>query len=223
MEDPRCPECGEPIGSTAVYCMHCSADLSDRPAVDAADRGTETGTEVAGTATEAAGTRSGSASSREPTASDEGTNNGGAVGTEGALLDPEGLLDDSLTVIVGILGGLVIGVVATVALLFITASVLALLGVVIWLLSTAYLVRRRTVQGAISRAAYGLAIVLVLVPVIPLSPVVETNAAGRATGFFVLLVVVGIPAGILAGIGYAVSLYGPEEAASAAGDGDIVR
>ena len=27
-DDPRCPECGEPIGQTATYCMHCSADLT---------------------------------------------------------------------------------------------------------------------------------------------------------------------------------------------------
>ena len=29
-DDPRCPECGEPIGQTTTYCMHCSADLTER-------------------------------------------------------------------------------------------------------------------------------------------------------------------------------------------------
>lgn len=28
-EDPVCPECAEPVGITAAYCMHCSADLTD--------------------------------------------------------------------------------------------------------------------------------------------------------------------------------------------------
>lgn len=184
VEDPRCPECGEPIGQTATYCMHCSADLSGSGAVEATEKSSSSG------------------GSPTPTDIEE---------TGGRLLDPEGLLDDSLTVAVGILGGFVIGLVATVALMFITASVLALVGVVVWLLSTAYLVRRRTVQEAISRTAYGLALVLVLVPVIPLSPAVETNIAGRAIGFFVLVFVVGIPAGILAGIGYAVSGYVPDD------------
>lgn len=26
--DPRCPECGEPVGKSASYCIHCSADLT---------------------------------------------------------------------------------------------------------------------------------------------------------------------------------------------------
>lgn len=33
--DPRCPACGEPIGQTATYCMHCSADLPQQ--LEAAD------------------------------------------------------------------------------------------------------------------------------------------------------------------------------------------
>ena len=34
-DDPRCPECGGPIGQTATYCMHCSADLTTE--LEAAD------------------------------------------------------------------------------------------------------------------------------------------------------------------------------------------
>lgn len=29
-DDLVCPECGGPIGTTSAYCMHCSADLTDR-------------------------------------------------------------------------------------------------------------------------------------------------------------------------------------------------
>ncbi|QGX93981.1 hypothetical protein EI982_03895 [Haloplanus rallus] len=52
--DPRCPNCGGPIGRTATYCMHCSADLTEeRAAADADDDGVwdeaeaEAGTEAA--------------------------------------------------------------------------------------------------------------------------------------------------------------------------------
>ncbi|MFC6952644.1 hypothetical protein [Halorubellus litoreus] len=31
MSDPRCPECGEPVGLTSTYCMHCDAEF-DSPA-----------------------------------------------------------------------------------------------------------------------------------------------------------------------------------------------
>ena len=57
--DPRCPNCGEPIGRTATYCMHCSADLTEeRAAADADDDGVwdeaeaEVGTEMAAGAAE---------------------------------------------------------------------------------------------------------------------------------------------------------------------------
>jgi membrane protease YdiL (CAAX protease family) len=28
-DDPYCPECGEPVGRSASYCIHCSADLTE--------------------------------------------------------------------------------------------------------------------------------------------------------------------------------------------------
>lgn len=183
-EDPRCPECGEPIGQTATYCMHCSADLSGRAATEGTAQSTGTGTGTGTSTTDAAG--------------------------EGQLLDPEGLLDNSLTVVVGIVGGLVIGIVATITLAFLTASGLALLGVVAWLVSTAYLARQRTVQGAVSKAAYGVALVLLLVPLIPLSPMVDMDPGSRALGFVMLVFLVGTPAAIAAGIGYVASRYVPE-------------
>jgi hypothetical protein len=36
-DDPRCPECGEPIGATATYCMHCSSDLPMDDSADVSD------------------------------------------------------------------------------------------------------------------------------------------------------------------------------------------
>lgn len=187
MVDPRCPDCGEPVGTTATYCMHCSADLTGRGPVDGAD-GTPT----------------------RHTTSDSGASEGESR-SDGTLLDPDGLLDDSLTVVVGVVGGLVVGIVATFALLFFDAG-LALLGVVVWLGATVYLVRRRTVQETLSKAAYGVGLVLLLVPLVPLSPAVETGSGGdRVVGVVVLAVLVGIPALVAAGVGYLASRYVPEE------------
>lgn len=28
-DDPHCPECGEPVGQSSTYCIHCSADLTE--------------------------------------------------------------------------------------------------------------------------------------------------------------------------------------------------
>lgn len=191
MVDPRCPDCGGAVGTTATYCMHCSADLTGRGPVDGADEGDVGGGD---------GDRGGHGGR-----SDHGD------GGDSSLLDPDGLLDDSLTVAVGVVGGLVVGIVATFALLFFDAG-LALLGVVVWLGATVYLVRLRTVQEAVSRAAYGVALVLLLVPLVPLSPAVETSSGGdRVVGVVVLGVLVGIPALVAAGVGYLASRYVPEE------------
>lgn len=36
-DDPRCPECDEPIAATASYCMHCDADLPMDDSADVSD------------------------------------------------------------------------------------------------------------------------------------------------------------------------------------------
>lgn len=194
--DPRCPECGGPIGQTATYCMHCSADLTDElEAADADDDGVWDRTE------------SPSTSPRERTAEE----------TTGGLLAPEGLVDDTLTVLVGILGGIVVGAVGTVVLVIVTGSGWAIVfGLASWLGATAYLVRRRTVQGAVAATGYAVAIVLLAVPVIALSPVVEVDGGiGERGGLFlVLLVFAAVPAGIAAAIGWVASQFVPADAGS---------
>lgn len=195
-DDPRCPECGEPIGMTATYCMHCSADLTDEQAAADTD-----------------GDQAWDRAQPERDAVDTSTGNS----TDEQLLDPDGIVDNTLTVVVGIVGGLVVGFVGTIVLAFVSGSAWALLfGFVAWLSSTAYLVRQRTVQGAVAKSGYGVALVLLLVPFITLSPVigVEGGISGRISGFFVLLVFVGIPAAVCAVVGWIAGQFVPESVES---------
>jgi hypothetical protein len=192
--DPRCPECGEPIGQTATYCMHCSADLTaERAVADVDDDGGWDRT-------------TGTAPAEGPS---------GTAAAADTLLDPDGAVDDTLTVVVGIVGGLLVGVVGTIVLLTVTGSGWSLaLGVAAWLGATAYLVRRRTVQEAVAKGAYSLAAVLLSVPVIALSPFVDVDGglAGRGGLFVVLLVFAVVPAGVAAVVGWVASRFVPESA-----------
>ncbi|MEF8841456.1 MAG: zinc ribbon domain-containing protein [Haloarculaceae archaeon] len=201
--DPRCPECGGPIGVTATYCMHCSADLTEeRERADADGDGTWDRAE--------AGSANGTATGTGATPS----TGGGDTGTgSDELLDDEGLVDNTLTVLVGIVAGIVVGVIGTVVLLAVTGSGAAVVfGLLAWLGSTAYLVRRRTVQGAVSKAGYAVAAVLLLVPFVAVSPFVDVDGGieGRVGGFVVLLVFVAVPAGIAAVVGVVASRFVPD-------------
>lgn len=192
LEDPRCPECGGPVAMTATYCIHCSTDFS------------ETGP-VPGHETAAGG---------GPTH--------GASGTVGTVLtasgtpvehplDPDGIMDNTLTVIVGLLGGLIVGVVGTIVLLFLTENLWGVgFGLVVWLGATAYLVRRRYLLDAVAKTAYSIAIVLLFVPLLAL--VLDGGLLARGGIFVLLLLIVGIPAGIAAGIGWFASRYVPDDA-----------
>jgi hypothetical protein len=137
-----------------------------------------------------------------------------SLGEEGGqLLAPDGLVDDTLTVAVGIVGGLIVGVVGTVVLGLLTESAWALpFGLVTWLGATAYLVRRRTVQAAVAKSGYAVAAVLLLVPVIALSPTVSIDggSGNRGGAFLTLLVFVSVPAGVAAFIGWIASQFVPD-------------
>lgn len=189
-EDPRCPECGEPIGQTATYCMHCSADLSDeRETMDANEDGAWDRTDAA---------RSMSSTPDDSTA---------------RLLDPRGVVDDTLTAVVGVAGGIVVGVVGTVVLGIVTQSGWAVgFGLVAWLGATAYLVRRPTVQHTVEKSGYAVALVLLLVPIIALSPLVSIDGGIEERGglFVVLLVFVAVPACVAAAIGWVAARTAPE-------------
>jgi len=198
-DDPRCPECGEPIGMTATYCMHCSADLTDEHAAADADGDLAWDADSSDSATTS--TDFGGPTEREDSA-------------DGQLLDPDGLVDNSLTVLVGVAGGIVVGLLGTIVFAIVSTSAWALpFGFVAWLGSTAYLVRRSTVQGAVAKSGYAVAVVLLLVPFVTLSPFlsVEGGLVGRAQSFVILLVFVAIPAGISAIVGFLAAQFVPDE------------
>ncbi|WP_254839509.1 zinc-ribbon domain-containing protein [Natronomonas marina] len=246
--DPHCPECGEPIGQTATYCMHCSADLTEEQ--DAADAdgdgdwdtsgtGEETsGWDDAGTEdqagdgtdgesapeptygrTDEGGTESGTATDDTAGAAADTADGGGDAGADDQLLDPDGFVDNTLTVLVGIGGGIVVGIVGTIVIAVLTGSGWGLLlGVVAWLGSTAYLVRQRTVQGAVAKSGYAVAAVLLLIPFVAFSPLanVDGGLSGRGIFFLTSLLAVAFPAGFAAAVGWVASRFVPEEAGETA-------
>lgn len=193
-DDPHCPECGEPIGQTATYCMHCSADLTDERAAADTDQDGAWESSASGPETATAST------------------------DDGALLAPDGFVDDTLTAVVGIVGGLVVGLVGTFQLLILTESAVVLpVGLVTWLGATAYLVRRRTVQEAVSKAAYALAVVFLAMPLLAASPAVDGGLAERGGLFVVLLLFAVVPAAIAAAVGWVAARFVPEGAAGSVG------
>ena len=219
-EDPHCPECGEPIGQTATYCMHCSADLSDeKAAADTNDDGAWDEAAGAGSSDGSADDSGDSAPTYDPL-EDEGGDATVNTDAGGQLLDPDGFVDNTLTVVVGIVGGIVVGIVGTIALLVITGSGWgALLGIVAWLGSTAFLVRQRTVQGAVEKSGYAVAVVLLLIPLIAFSPLADVDGGltGRGTFFLGALLAVSIPAGIAAVVGWVAGRFAPDPPAESGG------
>jgi len=219
-EDPHCPECGEPIGQTATYCMHCSADLSDeKAAADTNDDGTWDRGAGSGEGDPSAGDEGDASPTYDPL-EDAGGDATATADTGGQVLDPDGIVDNTLTVVVGVLGGIVVGIVATITLAIVTESLWGvLLGIVAWLGSTGYLVRRRTVQGAVEKSGYAAAVVLLLIPLVAFSPLasVEGGLTGRGSFFLAALVVVSVPAIIAAVVGWVAGRFAPDSPAESEG------
>lgn len=195
--DPRCPECGGPVGSTSVYCMHCGAEFPEGPAGGEPDR-RPGGPDDSADVTDADDLSwSGAADASVERGSDEGPLS--------RLLDPDGTVDDSLTVIVGVGVGVVGGVLVLFAVLFATSHEVSLLaGLVAWVGLTVHLARQRSVFGALRLGCYGLAVLLLLAPLSMLSPVVDVSGGygERVVLVVVLEVVAAIPAGVLLVAGY---------------------
>lgn len=108
------------------------------------------------------------------------------------------------------MGGLVVGVVGTVVLAVVTGSGLVVgFGLCAWLGAPAYLVRRPTVQRAVERTGYAVAVVPLSIPLVALSPFVPVDGGlGERGGLLVvLLVFVALPACIATGIEWVASRF----------------
>lgn len=154
--------------------MHCGADFEADPAdVPSTTAGGETTTESTGT-------------------------------EESHLLHPDSLADNTLTVLVGLVGGAAVGVLTLVLFLFTTQSVWSLLpAVVAWLGATGYLVTRRTVGAAFQFGCYGVAFLLVALPIIAFSGATKGGTfGGRVLLFLGGELLFGIVALVVAAIGH---------------------
>lgn len=206
----ECPSCGEPVGQGASFCMHCYEDIppddseveatvdgitdsdAEWEAATSDDSVTETTTKTETTETSVI---------KESSDKDQGSR---------AILADDGLIDNSLTVIVGITGGIIVGIVGTIVLGVATSSAWAIpAGVGGWLVSTAYLVRRPTVQAAIAHSGYAVAIVFLTIPLLALSPAVSVSGGltGRVNTFVGYLIASVFMAVFPAGVGWVASQF----------------
>lgn len=172
---------------TSAYCIHCSADLTeDRERTDTDEKNPTS--------------RPSSPQAPSPA---EDTAGGGS------LLDPDGLLNTLLTIVVGLIGGIVIGLLGWFAVSSVLSIGLGIVaGVFVWLGATAKLVRCRTVQEAVSKASYGVAIGIMLVPLIVFDP--SWDAGTRAQDFVILAVICAFPAAIVGIVGFLAARFVPE-------------
>jgi hypothetical protein len=223
-DDPRCPECGEAISATASYCMHCYTDLSDVDLTERVHRGAPDEVEYPGSETNEGDyeTMTGASETVQAAADLSGGGTEGHANEDGqwvdvprtgdgSLLDPDGIVDDTLTVVVAILASVVVGFGTLVMLLFVVESGwVLLLALLVWLWSTPYLSRRRTVQGAVSHGAYLLAAVLGSAPLV--AAIATSGGVGeRAGSFGVAAAFAAIPVGVLLVVGYVAGKFRPTE------------
>lgn len=127
------------------------------------------------------------------------------------LLDSDGVADNSLTVIVAIVGGLIVGAVATAVLLILTQSALGLLlAIVVWFGTTAHLARLPTVQHAVKQAGFFVAGVLLILPVVLAG--VSGGTFGEMIGTFLLtLLSVIVPALFAAAVALVAARHVPDQ------------
>lgn len=153
--NPQCPDCGEPVGMTATYCMHCDAEF-DAP-VSAEASADAPGHTDAADASGADSPTAGGAASPDLQSWEE------RVAT---WVGPNGWIDNSLTIVIGVVAGVGIGLLTTVLVALLTGSLWALaVGFLTLAGGTAYLANHRTVYGAIQQACYMIAPLLLAIPI----------------------------------------------------------
>lgn len=186
--DPRCPDCDGPVGTTATYCMHCGAEFAEASADAATSEGVSD--PVSDSVSDPA-----SDPVSDPVSEEE----------SGRLLDPDGLADDALTVVVGVVAGAVVGLLALILFGISTQSWWALVPTLLaWVGTSAYLVRRRTVGRAFRLGCFAVAVLLLALPVIAFSDAVQGGSfAGRIVLFIGAEVAFGVVALVVAAFGIA--------------------
>jgi hypothetical protein len=170
-----CPACGASLPVTARYCSQCGAELADPG--------------LAGDASGGAGAEAGA---------------GAGTGTGGRWpLDPDGVADDSLTLLVAAGVAAVVGVVNGVtALLTVYEGWALLVAPVAMVVVAGYLARRRTAGVALAHGLYALAATVALVPLVAFSPGWEGGDPGGTLVLFGLGgLLFGAAAVLLAGAG----------------------
>lgn len=187
--DPRCPHCGGPVSATADYCMHCEEDLPTGDARAADPYGAATTEATAWTT---------------PSAADLADRD---------WFHPDGFLDDSLTLLVGVVAGVIAGTLATFAVVWaLPAAWPFLVGGVAWLGVTVAVARNRTVFDAAEVAGYLLALVLVALPLTVSATAPMADPGESRLGLAVVLAVFAWPvAAVLAGVGRILGGFGAED------------
>ncbi|QPV61768.1 zinc ribbon domain-containing protein [Halosimplex litoreum] len=184
--NPACPDCGEPVGTRADYCMHCGAEFDDPVGGAATDDADATGP----VAPDPDGASVSDASSR----SDESTRSGG-------LLRSDGRLDGALTVAVGVAAGLFVGIAAA----FAVGSAFPVggggAGLLAWVGTTGYVLRSESVFGAVRLGAYAVAVALVVGP-LGIATGADGGLAGVVVGYLLMAVPLGVVALALVAVGY---------------------
>jgi len=185
--NPTCPDCAEPVGTRASYCMHCGAEF-DEPA----DGPTATA--------DAATTEPADQRPDGPSAPGASSESAGSA-RSGGLFRSDGRLDGALTVAVSVCAGLFVGVAAA----FAFGSALPIggggVGLVALVGTTGYLLRSESVFGAVRLGAYAVAVALVVGP-LGIATGADGGLAGVVVGYLLMALPLGVVALVLVAVGY---------------------
>lgn len=221
--DPRCPACSEPVGVRATYCMHCDSQFEQPVDGDGSEpRRSGQGDEF-GVPEESDGPADTARTDRnDPVATDVGgtaTSAGDGEDWLDRYFGPDGLIDDSLTVVIGVVVGVVCGFVALVVFGVVVGGGIGLLaGLGAWVGVTAWVARQYSVFGAVRSGCYALAVALLALPVVALTDAAQGGTlSGQILLFIVAEVLFGLFALPLAGTGYAAGKRRPDQSADATG------
>lgn len=129
----------------------------------------------------------------------------------GGILDSNGLLDRAVIVVIAVITGFVSGVPVWLVVSGVSVGVGLAAGILVWIGAGAYLIRRRTLNAAVSKAAYVIAIAIMSVSLVVFTPTWRSDVVVTLPVDFVLLAVLcAIPAAVVGGVGVLAERYIPE-------------